>query len=68
MQCVIRLVGAFMNPVGFQRRSLADMILDKIKEKEEAADEEAGAEEGASDDNDDDAGMRQSQLPPKVCG
>lgn len=57
-----RLVGAFMNAEGFQKRSLADMILDKIKEKEER-EAAQGEEEGAGMDIDTD---ERPPLPPKV--
>eukprot|EP00903_Cladosiphon_okamuranus_P017027 g15692.t1 len=53
-----RLVASFMNAAPMQRRSLADIIMDKIREKEQGE-----ARIAAGDDGDDD-GM--PALPPKV--
>eukprot|EP00904_Undaria_pinnatifida_P013536 jgi/Undpi1/9312/HiC_scaffold_26.g11770.m1 len=55
-----RLVASFMNAAPMQRRSLADIIMDKIREKEEG---EARAAGGGGDDEDDEGMPR---LPPKV--
>ncbi|CAM9496593.1 unnamed protein product [Ectocarpus sp. 4 AP-2014] len=56
-----RLVSSFMNAAPFQRRSLADIIMDKIREKEEGETRAAGM--GGGDDEDEDGMPR---LPPKV--
>jgi hypothetical protein len=77
---VYRLVGAFMNTAGFQRRNLADMIMEKIKEKEAYDDANNNGDDADSgndsDMNDDDAIRHKKQqtaavtapaaLPPKV--
>ncbi|CAM9649782.1 unnamed protein product [Ectocarpus sp. 13 AM-2016] len=55
-----RLVSSFMNAAPFQRRSLADIIMDKIREKEEGETKAAGM--GGGDEDED--GM--PRLPPKV--
>lgn len=55
-----RLVASFMNAAPMQRRSLADIIMDKIREKEQG--EARLARDGGDDEEED--GM--PRLPPKV--
>lgn len=56
-----RLVARFMNAAPMQRRSLADIIMDKIREKENGEARLAGA---AGEEAEDESGM--PRLPPKV--
>ncbi|CAM9593694.1 unnamed protein product, partial [Scytosiphon promiscuus] len=56
-----RLVASFMNAAPMQRRSLADIIMDKIREKEQGEARAAGMADGDDEDED---GM--ARLPPKV--
>ena len=54
------MIESFMAPKASERRTLADMIMEKIEEKEAAAARAAAGE----DDDDEDA---EPALPPKVC-
>lgn len=54
-----KLVASFMNAAPMQRRSLADIIMEKIREKEEGEARLAG--EGGDEDED-----AMPRLPPKV--
>jgi hypothetical protein len=81
IDCTYRLVGAFMNTAGFQRRNLADMIMEKIKEKEAYDanynnDNDSGNDSDMNDNDNNDAIRHKKQhaavtttpatLPPKV--